>query len=112
MLGLVNFDDKALTKAVHKAIEDAGFVVTPVVALVDARCTLVLDSNEVAETFEVPLAFLMDPAHHQRRLYRWDDGVERTFFAMPWRMPDTGREQFVWGVTAAMLRNLYRFLAA
>ena len=93
-------------------VTGTGFVVTPVVALVDPRCTLVLDANEVAETFEVPLAFLMDPAHHQRRLYRWADGVERTFFAMPWQMPDTGREQFVWGVTAAMLRNLYRFLAA
>jgi 8-oxo-dGTP pyrophosphatase MutT (NUDIX family) len=93
-------------------VTGTGFVVTPVVGLVAPDCTLSLDANEVAETFEVPLAFLMDPVHHQRRLYRWADGVERGFFAMPWRMPDSGREQFVWGVTAAMLRNLYRFLAA
>ena len=89
----------------------SGFVVTPVVGLVVAEHRLEPDANEVAEAFEVPLAFLMDPAHHQRRLHRWDDGAERSFFAMPWREPD-GRERFVWGVTAAMLRNFYRFLAA
>ncbi len=89
----------------------SGFVVTPVVGLVTAAHTLRLDGNEVAETFEVPLRFLMDPQNHQRRLYRWADGGERSFFAMPWS-GDDGREHFVWGVTAAMLRNLYRFLAA
>lgn len=89
-----------------------GFEVTPVVGLVDADHVLVPDAFEVAETFEVPLAFLMDPANHQRRLYRWTDGVERAFLAMPWRAPDGAREYFVWGVTAAMLRNLYRFLVA
>ncbi len=89
-----------------------GFEVTPVVGLVDPDHALAPDAFEVAETFEVPLAFLMDPAHHQRRLYRWSDGVERAFLAMPWRTPDGTREHFVWGVTAAMLRNLYRFLAA
>jgi hypothetical protein len=86
-------------------------VVTPVVGLVEAAHTLTLDDNEVAEAFEVPLAFLMDPANHQRRLYRWSDGGERSFFAMPWRGPD-GAEHFIWGVTAAMIRNLYRFVAA
>ena len=89
-----------------------GFEVTPVVGLVDPDHVLAPDAFEVAETFEVPLAFLMDPRNHQRRLYRWSDGVERAFLAMPWRTPDGGREYFVWGVTAAMLRNLYRFLAA
>jgi hypothetical protein len=54
----------------------------------------------------------MDPANHQRRLYRWSDGVERSFLAMPWPAPDGTREHFVWGVTAAMLRNLYRLLCA
>jgi 8-oxo-dGTP pyrophosphatase MutT (NUDIX family) len=89
----------------------SGFAVTPVVGLVTAAHTLVLDANEVDETFEVPLVFLMDPLNHQRRMYRWTDGAERSFFAMPWS-GDDGREHFVWGVTAAMLRNLYRFLAA
>lgn len=89
-----------------------GFEVTPVVGLVDPGHVLVPDPFEVAETFEVPLAFLMDPANHQRRLYRWSDGVERAFLAMPWSAPDSNREYFVWGVTAAMLRNLYRLLCA
>lgn len=89
----------------------SGFIVTPVVGLVAAEHRLALDANEVAEAFEVPLAFLMDPAHHQRRLHRWDDGTERSFFAMPWHTSE-GREHFIWGVTAAMLRNFYRFMAA
>lgn len=89
-----------------------GFIVTPVVGLVDAEHRLEPDANEVAEVFEVPLAFLLDPANHQRRLYRWSDGLERSFLAMPWRRPEDGREFFVWGVTAAMLRNLYRYIAA
>jgi len=89
----------------------SGYRVTPVVGLVDPAHVLRPDPNEVAEVFEVPLAFLMDPANHQVRLYRWVDGAERSFFAMPWSRPD-GREHFIWGVTAAMLRNLYRFMAA
>jgi 8-oxo-dGTP pyrophosphatase MutT (NUDIX family) len=93
-------------------VTGTGFIVTPVVGLVEPDHVLALDAYEVAETFEVPLSFLMDPANHQRRVYRWADGVERGFFAMPWTMPDCGREQFVWGVTAAILRNLYRFLSA
>jgi len=92
-------------------VTGSGFVVTPVVGLVEPGIALRPDPNEVAETFAVPLAFLMDPSRHQRRLYRWDDGAERSFFAMPWQRPD-GHEHFIWGVTAAMLRNLYRFLAA
>jgi len=89
----------------------SGYIVTPVVGLVDPVHELHPDRNEVAEIFEVPLSFLMNPANHQVRLYRWVDGAERSFFAMPWARPD-GREHFIWGVTAAMLRNLYRFLAA
>lgn len=97
--------------AMPQYLTGSGFVVTPVVGLVMAAHTLALDDNEVAEAFEVPLAFLMDPANHQRRLYRWSDGGERSFFAMPWTGPD-GAEHFIWGVTAAMIRNLYRFVSA
>jgi 8-oxo-dGTP pyrophosphatase MutT (NUDIX family) len=89
-----------------------GFIVTPVVAIVDPAHSLRLDPNEVDEAFEVPLAYLMDPANHQRRIYRWGD-AERSFYAMPWRPPQRpDREYFIWGATAAMLRNLYRFLSA
>jgi 8-oxo-dGTP pyrophosphatase MutT (NUDIX family) len=92
-------------------ITGSGFAVTPVVGLVEPSHSLTIDDNEVAEIFEVPLEFLMNPAHHQRRVYAWEDGAQRGFLAMPWRRPD-GREHFIWGVTAAMLRNLYRFLSA
>lgn len=81
------------------------FVVTPVVALVQPPFTLALDPFEVAEAFEVPLAFLMTPAHHRRHVFDHEDG-QRQFLSMPWG------EYFIWGATAAMLRNLYRFLSA
>ena len=90
-----------------------SFVVTPVVALVLPPFNLVLDSFEVAEAFEVPLQHLMNPAHHQRHTFSFD-GSERQFLSMPWLGPGADgvvREYFIWGATAAMLRNLYRFLA-
>jgi 8-oxo-dGTP pyrophosphatase MutT (NUDIX family) len=91
-----------------------AFVVTPVVALVKPPFTLTLDAFEVAEAFEVPLHFLMTPAHHQRHLFEVDD-IKRQFFSMPWEAagPDgEPRQYFIWGATAAMLRNLYRMLIA
>ncbi len=98
-----------------------GFAVTPVVALVDPRAPWRPQQTEVAEVFEVPLAFLMNPAHHELR--GWDTpeaaaGVpgagpgRRVFFAMPWRDERTGQQYFIWGATAAMIRNLYRLLIA
>ena len=90
-----------------------GFIVTPVVALVRPGFVLALDSFEVAEAFEVPLAFLMDPAHHQRHVFEYDGG-QRRFLSMPWDgtgSDGTPQRYFVWGATAAMLRNLYRFLS-
>ena len=47
---------------------------------------LALDEFEVAEAFEVPLAFLMDPAHHQRHEFEFA-GVQRRFLSMPWEGP-------------------------
>jgi len=88
-----------------------GFRVTPVVGLVVPGFDPRPDPHEVAQVFEVPLAFLMDPRHHQRRRVRLAAG-ERTFFAMPYRPPGAADEHFIWGATAAMLRNLYRLLAA
>ena len=93
-------------------VTGTGFVVTPVVGLVEPEHALAHDAFEVADVFEVPLAFLMDPANHQRRIWRWDDGQSRSFLAMPWTRPSDGREYFVWGVTAAILRNLYGFVSA
>jgi 8-oxo-dGTP pyrophosphatase MutT (NUDIX family) len=88
------------------------YVVTPVVALVRPPFTLALDAHEVADAFEVPLAFLMTPAHHQRHAFELA-GQRREFLSMPWPRPDdSGEPYFIWGATAAMLRNLYRFLSA
>lgn len=90
-----------------------NYVVTPVVALVTPPFTLRLDTFEVAEAFEVPLDYLMTPAHHQRHEFEFN-GQRRQFLSMPWDgvggdgLP---RRYFIWGATAAMLRNLYGFLA-
>ena len=85
-----------------------GYRVTPVVGLVERPFSLTLDAFEVSEAFEVPLAFLMDPAHHERRLVTLS-GHSRTFYAIPYAAT---RRYFIWGATAAMLRNLYHFLRA
>ncbi len=88
-----------------------GYLVTPVVGLVTPGFTLLPDPAEVAEVFEVPLGFLMDPRNHQRRRIVID-AAERTFFSMPYRPSAERGEYFIWGATAAMLRNLFRFLSA
>ena len=76
-----------------------GFRVTPVVALVRPPFELALDSFEVAEAFEVPLSFLLDPANHQRHSLHYR-GALRHFFAMPYG------DYFIWGATAGMIRSL------
>jgi len=89
-----------------------SYVITPVVALVRPPFDLALDSFEVAEAFEVPLQFLMTPSHHRRHAADLA-GVRRYFLSMPWQGIDAQgqpREYFIWGATAAMLRNLYSFL--
>jgi 8-oxo-dGTP pyrophosphatase MutT (NUDIX family) len=87
-----------------------AYEVTPVIGLLDPPRTLALDPFEVAEVFEVPLAFLMDPANHHRHAVEFQ-GISRQFISMPWGTDASGQSYFVWGATAAMLRNLYRFLA-
>ncbi len=91
-----------------------GFVVTPVVGLVGPSVSLRPDPMEVADVFEVPLAWLMNPANHQRHSIDIA-GARREFISIPWSGSDASgalRRYFIWGATAAMLRNLYRFLAA
>ena len=88
-----------------------AYLVTPVV---QPDFSLRTNPNEVADAFEVPLAFLMNPANHRRHRMRWEDG-EREWLSMPYydRAADGAtRERFIWGATANMLRNLYRFLSA
>jgi 8-oxo-dGTP pyrophosphatase MutT (NUDIX family) len=85
------------------------FIITPVIALVQPDYRLTLHEYEVADAFEVPLDFLMNPAHHRRHAIELG-GLRREWFAMPY--VDERKERFIWGATAAMLRNFYRFLAA
>jgi len=85
------------------------FIITPVIALVRPEHELTLNAYEVADAFEVPLEFLMNPAHHRRHVLEWE-GCRREWYSMPYM--DDGTERFIWGATAAMLRNLYRFLSA
>jgi 8-oxo-dGTP pyrophosphatase MutT (NUDIX family) len=85
------------------------FIITPIVALVQPDHRLTINAFEVADAFEVPLEFLMNPAHHRRHAIEWA-GARREWFSMPYM--DGNAERFIWGATAAMLRNFYRFLAA
>jgi 8-oxo-dGTP pyrophosphatase MutT (NUDIX family) len=84
-----------------------GFRVTPVVALIQPPFELAADTFEVAEIFEVPLDFLMSGKNHQRRSAEFPNRPgRRSFYAMPFE------HYFIWGATAAMVRNLYHFLRA
>jgi len=90
-----------------------GFVVTPIVALIEPVNAFTADPFEVAEVFETPLGFLMDPRNHQMREVSWDEGgarFARRFHAMPWQS-DAG-SYFIWGATATMLHNFYSVLAS
>lgn len=85
----------------------SAYRVTPVVALVQPPFELVPDPNEVAEAFEVPLGFLMDGLNHQRREIELPQNAgTRAFYSMPYE------SYFIWGATAAMLRNLFHYLRA
>lgn len=80
-----------------------GFVVTPVVALVTPPLNLKLDDFEVADVFEPPLEFLLDPGNHRRERISFQ-GQMREYWAIPWQ------ERYIWGATAGMLVRLSRLL--
>ena len=77
-----------------------GYRIVPVIARVKPGFTLKLNTREVDNTFEVPLAFLMDQANVQRHSRDWQ-GMTRHYYAI------TFGERYIWGVTAGILRNLY-----
>ena len=81
-----------------------GYRITPVVAFLTPPFSLRADPSEVAEVFEVPLAFLMNPANHERHSREYQ-GRTRHFFAMPY-----GRH-YIWGATAGIIVALARLLA-
>lgn len=98
-------------------VTGTAFIITPVVALVKPGFQLQPNPGEVADVFEVPLRYLMNPAHHRRHEIEFD-GVLRQWLSMPYTEPLIGatspgpRERYIWGATAGMLRNFYRFLSA
>lgn len=81
-----------------------GFLVYPVVGFVDPDAPLTADPGEVAEIFEVPLAFVLDPCNHRPHRLEHRGQVYR-FCAMPYG------DYYIWGATAAILRELYRLLS-
>jgi 8-oxo-dGTP pyrophosphatase MutT (NUDIX family) len=78
-----------------------GYLITPVVALIRPGFQLTPNPAEVADVFEVPLAFLMDVANHRIDSRTWR-GSERRFYAMPFG------ERYIWGATAGIIRALYQ----
>jgi 8-oxo-dGTP pyrophosphatase MutT (NUDIX family) len=82
----------------------AGFDITPVVAFVRPGFELKPNPDEVADVFEAPFAFLMNPASYEVRSMVLASGATRRFYAAPYE------EQLIWGATAIMLRKLYERL--
>jgi 8-oxo-dGTP pyrophosphatase MutT (NUDIX family) len=84
-------------------LEISGFRVTPVVGLVRPGFELLLDAQEVEDTFEVPLAFVFDPLNHRPRLHRFRSAdMEAEMLDIPYG------NRNIWGATAGMLVTLYR----
>jgi 8-oxo-dGTP pyrophosphatase MutT (NUDIX family) len=81
-----------------------GYSVVPVVGVVTPPFPVTPDPNEVAEVFEVPLSFALDPANHRFET-RIMSGIQRQFYAMPYG------EYYIWGLTARLLVNLSEHLA-
>ena len=86
-------------------ITGTGFEITPIVGIVAPPYTLTIDPYEVAEAFEVPLSYILDPRNHNRT-ERESAGRTRVFFVLPYE----GRN--IWGATAGILVNLAEVLAA
>ena len=77
-----------------------GYLITPVVGFVGEGFTLKANPDEVADIFETPFGFLMDPANHEIHAREWKGRI-RQYYAIPFR------DRYIWGVTAGILRNLY-----
>jgi 8-oxo-dGTP pyrophosphatase MutT (NUDIX family) len=78
----------------------SGYRIVPVVAQIEPGFTLALNKDEVEDTFECPLDFLMAEANHRRESREWR-GAMRSYYAMPFG------ERYIWGVTAGILRSLF-----
>ncbi|MBZ0215629.1 MAG: CoA pyrophosphatase [Fimbriimonadaceae bacterium] len=78
----------------------SGFRIVPVVSIVQPPFHITPDHNEVADVFEVPLSFLMNPDNHDKQSRVWENR-RRYFFVMPYL------DYYIWGVTAGIIRELY-----
>ncbi|HUH60433.1 MAG TPA: CoA pyrophosphatase [Candidimonas sp.] len=87
-------------------VTSTRFTMKPVVGVIQPGFTVRPDHAEVAEVFEVPLAVLMDPSRHRLHEARLPDGSHRLYFSISWQ------SYFIWGATAALIRNFYHYLAA
>jgi 8-oxo-dGTP pyrophosphatase MutT (NUDIX family) len=107
-------DDGPVAGALREAEEEiglpdryrtvTGFQVTPVLGVIAPDIPLVPHTVEVADIFEVPLSFLLEPSNHLERAIEWQ-GRERHYYEILWR------DRRIWGATAAMIVNLSRRLA-
>jgi 8-oxo-dGTP pyrophosphatase MutT (NUDIX family) len=88
-----------------------AFQISPVVALVQPDMQLHLNPEEVASSFEIPLHHFMNPGNHRKHAHEFA-GIRREWFSMPYTDSTSGVERFVWGATAGILRNFYRFMSA
>jgi 8-oxo-dGTP pyrophosphatase MutT (NUDIX family) len=82
------------------------FTMKPVIGLLRPGFTIKPDITEVAEVFEVPLGILMDPRQHRLHKAQLPGGGHRYYFSVSWG------PYFIWGATAALIRNFYHYLAA
>lgn len=80
-----------------------GYAVTPVLAVIDPDQPLSPHEHEVADWFEAPLAFVLDPQNHQLKSALFQ-GRERHYYEIVWN------DRRIWGATAAMIVNLSRRL--
>ncbi len=81
----------------------SGFEITPVIGVVPADIEINPNPTEVAQWFEAPAAFVLDPANHKQQWTEWE-GEMRAYFEITWQ------EHQIWGITAAILVNLSRRL--
>lgn len=84
-------------------VTSTGYEIAPVVGLIRPPFPVAPDPYEVAEVFEVPLSFLVDPHHHERHSREWQ-GRTRSFYVLPYQ------DRYIWGATAGMLVNLANLL--
>lgn len=94
-------------------ISGSGFAITPVIALLNPGFTLDLNPAEVSRVYEVPLDYLMHPANHRLHRFDWTDAdgqmQQRQWLSMPYAL-GMAHECYIWGVSAAILRNLYHYV--